>query len=659
MTSRWPHAQQRDEFVEEAYDAKRIEDERERLGASFEQMNVEGHTLNTRDWLELMQDAEKRHQWVEEMKQHGAKALELRRSQITLRESERSELLATSTLLETYIQQWKQKDEDDIAAVEESFTAIQEMVRLKPRLAAMITEDSATKEMVKKGLEDLKIQSSGLMTHVFGIEHRIYRRLAAELENRGFAKKLEDQFGRVEGLFAEADSFRLAMARENETLKAKMDNLRSEREIADGQTLEYQTSVTRLEAELQVSEQVSEYELSKLSTKSDAALSLVRDELNEALKERDDLLERSSNQETEFNQVLEERDTLLLYQAENDALISDLQNQLESVETQSGKAKTNIATLSSNAHEHDAEIEPESTLKVTRQLLEACAETANGAPISASIRDDMVQLQAQSSTYFQYVVAKPVHMVERRIPRMLFMPDAAPLTPMAHAIRFWLAVNQGRFPLGDTQALFNVPAVSAEMAAVYPLVLKALEVALGAMPSWERSLWTVQKILTVFQGIAYLNVLAQAFGLPLEGVQKLRGVVRDVLSGKDLFGSERLVSAVFDQVASSIDGQPLTSWINDQPVPEMDAVQRLDVDRRSVMADRLGQMFLLIDERSRDETLYLFDESEVNAVFLDEDVKYRLQFADGHLADRLGQSISLEAPGAHRWIESFLGTKVD
>ncbi|KAI4189267.1 MAG: hypothetical protein L6R41_001588 [Letrouitia leprolyta] len=295
--------------------------------------------------------------------------------------------------------------------------------------------------------------------------------------------------------------------------------------------------------------------------------------------------------------------------------------------------------------------EAATTLDVTRQLLKVCAEVAE---IPASFLDDMVSIQTQSSRYKQHNGDS----VEGHLPRMVFVPDAATLHPMVHAVKFWLAVRQDHSFFADSQALFNVRGIAAEMAPVYPWVLKALEYALGDMPSWEgRSLETGQKIFTVFQGIAYLNVLAQVSGIPLDGVRALRGTVQDYLKEGKLFGSESFIHTVFDQVASSIDGQALNSWINDQPSSEAEAVQRLDVGQRSFIADSAGQMFLLIDERNSDEVLYLFAEGEVDRIFISPERLLRLRFVDGLLADRLGQSIPFHKPGITAWIKKFMRPK--
>ncbi|KAI4176339.1 MAG: hypothetical protein LQ343_001078 [Gyalolechia ehrenbergii] len=191
-----------------------------------------------------------------------------------------------------------------------------------------------------------------------------------------------------------------------------------------------------------------------------------------------------------------------------------------------------------------------------------------------------------------------------------------------------------------TQALFNNPIRGA--AAAYPWVLSALRFAALNMPVWTPDIVLFKKILTVIQGIAYLNNLAQIMQIPLDGVRQLHGDVETSWRGKGILGSRPMLDSIFNVMASSIGGSSLVSWIS-EPISRAEAEQRLNDTNSAIGSNRclVGDtaapgIFILIEQVAMDEVLYVLAEREVDHIGLDQAKELRLVLCESFVSTQTG-----------------------
>ncbi|KAL8716799.1 MAG: hypothetical protein Q9225_005904 [Loekoesia sp. 1 TL-2023] len=252
---------------------------------------------------------------------------------------------------------------------------------------------------------------------------------------------------------------------------------------------------------------------------------------------------------------------------------------------------------------------------------------------------------------------------------MFFVPDIAALDPITHAVNFWIAICSGdQFPFGDSQALFNAPIIGTESLAAYHWVFEALEKAIDSIPTWRMELTTLKKVLAVLQGIAWPCITARGMRSLLDDIQRLHNKIHGYLNGKDILGSESIIKMVFHNVASLLNGQPMTSWVS-EPTSESEAARRLNDSNsdigphRCLIADSFENAFTFIDQTSTNEALYMFDEKEVDMLALDFAKGLVLRFKEDHGSRLPMGSLKLEheavtKESVHGWIARFLHHKL-
>ncbi|KAL8708957.1 MAG: hypothetical protein Q9225_007528 [Loekoesia sp. 1 TL-2023] len=518
-------------------------------------------------------------------------------------------------------------------------------------------------------------------------------------KSKDTVKRLQEELNGVRQQHrAELQEARDHHFKEFDALQSKCDGFEAAADTHEEELRKSKDTVKQLQEELDRGRQYELEEIERLNERHAAQLQGTRDRHEQALRalqskrnelkaaadthqeERRKLTDKLRTLSSSLNDVTRDKtaaeaDLKVLEKGreEAQARIVTLENRrlmlndsVDQLTKEKWEIQANLKKLASERQASEQEITAK--LDSTRQLLGVYAEALNEFPVDPNLLDDMTKCQTRFAAYDRKA-SRPGFRFERTIPRMLFVPDMTPLGPKAHAINFWLAARADCPSFSNTQALFNANTIDTETAAAYPWVLEALGYAISSMHTWDKNMLAFQKALTVLQGIAYLNRLAQGMQISLEEVERLRDTVQEYMSGNDVFGSEPFVCMVFKKVAASVDGRALTSWIDDRPASDEEAARRLDGSNsgvgahRCIIADSVAESFMLIDQITVDEVLYMFHESDVDETFLDEHGGLQLQLVEGFVANCLGRRLQLERPDpadltAFRWIDNFLGDKV-
>ncbi|KAI4184483.1 MAG: hypothetical protein L6R41_004700 [Letrouitia leprolyta] len=246
-----------------------------------------------------------------------------------------------------------------------------------------------------------------------------------------------------------------------------------------------------------------------------------------------------------------------------------------------------------------------------------------------------------------------------RVPRMVFVADIPHIDAYVHAIDFYMAVRSDKPYLGHTQALFNHPIH--EAMAAFPWILDAIQHA--AMHLSTAKQMRFMQMLTVIQGIGFLNNLARIMQISLDPIRALHHNIRQ--AWQSILAEGFVIDSIFGSVTSAINGSSLVSWIS-EPVSDEAAKFRLDRtnsaigDSRCIIADYTApNVYVLIDMIANDEVLYIFTNDEVDRIEMDEEFALHLYLGNSLVSNRVGRDYFLSrTPLAdHRvtaWIQKFL-----
>ncbi|KAL8904397.1 MAG: hypothetical protein Q9207_003292 [Kuettlingeria erythrocarpa] len=253
--------------------------------------------------------------------------------------------------------------------------------------------------------------------------------------------------------------------------------------------------------------------------------------------------------------------------------------------------------------------------------------------------------------------------LDNNLPRMHFERETASLDPLLHAMSFWTDAREDRPSFGNTQPLFNTRVIDASTEAAYPWIVAALGANLGSMSNWGSDQLAFNRILTVLQGIAYLNLVANGWQIPLDDVRRLLEQTRACLNRRS--DPELVIIMVFRKVESFVNGEQLTTWIDSDDASATE-VRRLDGSNcaleasRCLIASITGEFYAFIDDRDVNETLYVFAESDVDKLFPQaRPLHYQLQLKEGFVADCVGRQLPLGwTPAVNAFLSHFLTHKM-
>ncbi|KAI4218550.1 MAG: hypothetical protein L6R36_008895, partial [Xanthoria steineri] len=390
-------------------------------------------------------------------------------------------------------------------------------------------------------------------------------------------------------------------------------------------------------------------QLSQTTEAHAAAIKTVRDDLSRAGRDHAVAIENVRAK------LASRRESFKLLREENSDFQRDYQQQQIAIETLSQtnsemekKANARYDNLNTSYHAIQRDMKVlkqhisrlENLHQSSRLLLRAA--TRNMVPLDSI--DSFFKLQSEFMAQ-RDALPGDSEPYGRPMPRMMFEPDGFQHAPVIHAINFNFALRTGKISFRDSQALFNAPTISADNC-VYPFVLEALDTAVAKIErlTWPVDKITVNAILTVIQGVAYLTYLAKAMQISGTDVETLGNKIQACLA-QECQGS--VLEAVFNKTKISSSGQPITTWLgHTNSNHQLDNSNSALGPSRCIIGDATApKNFVLLDQIGGDEVLYTFVEEEVSAIELNPDTRRLvLLLGDNFTSDQVDRPLVLSAP---------------
>lgn len=399
-------------------------------------------------------------------------------------------------------------------------------------------------------------------------------------------------------------------------------------------------------------------------------------------QERDDLqieLNTLESEKVSVQQLAKERDELQSQVNKQTSQISTLESEkgsLRSSHKQATKERNDLHSQVSKQASTISTLQSERAsagMKSSRYLLGRYTSEVNGMSFEDSASfDGMMCCQKHWMELREEYDASSVNgIVERRMPMMMFVQERTPLDPVTHAMNFWMAVNQNKLWFADSQALFNAGVPASRAAEAYHWVFNALEKALMDIqfekPTDQLKVLEFKRALTILQGVAYISYLAQSMGRAVSPIQKLLDNFADCFRRLKLFGPGSIIESVFGKVQSSLEGNPIQSWVS-APTSNLENQQRLDESNSAIgvghclIGDPVAMgNFVLIHQIDNEEILYSFTDQEVERLYFTADLSLRLVFSDNLVSRRLGNELYLTLDADEHacvWAELYLVHKL-
>ncbi|KAL8899162.1 MAG: hypothetical protein Q9207_006335 [Kuettlingeria erythrocarpa] len=419
-------------------------------------------------------------------------------------------------------------------------------------------------------------------------------------------------------------------------------------------------------------------------------LATTKDELAKLTTARDELTKARDQLNTVENKLTKVNDELNAATVDKDSLTEDLRvskRETEDAHSETERLRQERNSVASELEASKEQLEQASTdreavddahaveMTSANSLLGQYTSEVNGMSSFEDLSsfDAMVYCQKNwMSLRLEHDVSPVSEMVRRRMPKMMFVQDRTPLDPVTHAMNIWMAIRQHKPWFADSQALFNADLPVSHTAEVYHWVFDALDMASTNIRSEDATdqstVLDFKTALAILQGIAYIGYLARSIGVIVSPIQKLLDSFAESLRRLNFFGPGSVVESIFVIVQSSLEGDPIPSWVS-TPTSALDNEYRLDESDdsaigvgRCIIGDPVAiGNFVLIDQIGNEEILYSFTDQEVDRIYFAlTDISTQLVFSDSLVSRRLGNELCLTPVGRKKalaWAWRFLTHK--
>lgn len=658
--SRYPGWQERDQALNDKLDTSSIQQMIDRLDPSLKYMQSEGYTFRNADWEETVHYEAKKYSELEGKITRAHQELATLSEEITLSEKEGKELIAAIVQIEAYTSEWEIETETlDDTNRREYAEEIKQMIKKDPSLAALVLEDGTVHDMVRQGIDEVKQQAEALKAEFYEIEDRLREHAVVQIDRLNLPERFNQALAEVKELMTTTNGLRTRANQEICDLQLQLSDAEDEICALNLQMGDAQRCLLDVEAHCSILEEGQTVLMQRLQDTEEENRSLHLQLSN--IEYRCTEYQSSAFQhQSPVVRATKGQNNLLVQHQRHELLLHGMQQGLEGQQAvvgdgylklrQSHHAGLNDSFDAPMTHSFDA------LMVSSRQLCNMYAENLGRPPIDSDLFERLLTVHcrlAQDQQAFQTTI-------DNTSPQIMFGPDGQRLSQLAHAVNLWIDAQADHPSFDNAQALFNARVAEGDMAAVCSWVAQALDANLDATASWDNSFLGFSRQLSLLQGVLYLHTLTRQLAFPPDGVERLCNKLRDHLESQN--SADLFISMIFRRVAASIIGPPLASWIDSNPGSEEEAARRLAIGNGCLIACPATDSFVLIDQSSDHETLFLLPVDEIEAVVAVEGARV-LQLTEGFVARHVSQSLVLArfddpCPAFYLWASRFLSGKL-
>ncbi|KAI4233381.1 MAG: hypothetical protein L6R40_007107 [Gallowayella cf. fulva] len=611
MPAKWTfgNVKTRTARIAEFSDPKNITTQEDARDEYLAEMEKAGITMDQCNQFEkLLADEADLDQWFQDQIRAGLEELDLREEDIKMRREDAIPFLEDIQTYQDDIEEWDVKSEELLG---ENAKRILGMIKRNPRIASIILDDKEIRGIVHSGLAEEKDFLKAMRQHFEHLDTQLKKDVMEKVDAWQLPQKLQERVSDIRKLLTHANERR---AERETTINKLMGELKALQDEAGTtkQNLEAsQSEVAALRDQLSALQQSTAADKNASANQNHQLEQQLRAETEKVAALRSELTTQKADATEEVQRVVEQGRKEVQRAKEDHAA------QLEKKEQQLTNAANEAKSLSTEYSE-SKDTHEKSYRELVARFQSAChlIIATTGQPLGLDGTNIMIECQSRSDNQ-QPGLTSEVLPYTRHTPWMKFEETSAATHPLTNAINFCAAVLSGHKSFAYSQSLFNTVTVGEESAAAFPWVLEALRFATSSTiekMSWPADLSTLNMVLTVLQGVAYLHDIAWIMGFPSDDVQALFEKVETALSER--LGPGSIIAPIFYKVKLSLAGTPITTWVS-EATSDVERANRLDSTNsdvgfnRHILADATSENFLVIERIDDREVLSTFSNEQV------------------------------------------------